>query len=190
MIAWGAYLTVNKPLVARHGALPVLAATFVVGSALDLPIVLASAPGWPPLAGASAAAWLGLAYLALVVSVFGLASQNLAMRSFDASQVATFGNISPLLTVVWGYLLFAERISPLAGVGGLLVLIGIARSGRRSMVVAGRGVTPGHLAGRGEPGSTLARVELADPVRDQPFQERVGPKGRAEAELDPRVATA
>jgi drug/metabolite transporter (DMT)-like permease len=130
VLAWGAYLTVNKPLVDRHGALPTLAATFLVGCVLDLPVALASVPTWPPLSEVSTAAWIGLAYLAVVVSIAGLAFQNLSMRALDASQVATFGNVAPLLTVLWGYLLFDERISPVAGVGGALVLLGIAWSSR------------------------------------------------------------
>jgi drug/metabolite transporter (DMT)-like permease len=139
VLAWGAYLTVNKPLIARHGALPVLAGTFLVGSALDLPIALATAPGWPSMAGVSTGAWLGLAYLAVVVSIGGLAFQNLSMRSLDASQVATFGNVAPLLTVVWGYLLFDERISPIAAIGGGLVMVGIgwaSRPARKPRAVA------------------------------------------------------
>ncbi len=130
VVAWGAYLTVNKPLVARHGALPVLAATFLVGSVLQLPLSLASSSTWPPLAGVQPAAWFGLAYMATVVSVGGLAFQNLAMRWFDASQVATFGNVSPLLCVLWGYLLFGERVAPIAAVGGTLVLVGILWASR------------------------------------------------------------
>ena len=132
VVAWGAYLTVNKPLVARHGALPVLAATFVLGALLDLPVALATLPGWPSLGQASPAAWLGLAYMATVISVGGLAFQNLSMRSFEASQVATFGNVSPLLTVIWGYFLFDERIAPIAVVGGTLVMAGILWASRPS----------------------------------------------------------
>ena len=130
VLAWGAYLTVNRPLVARHGALSVLAATFLVGSALDLPVVLATYSTWTPLAQASPAAWISLAYMVVVISVVGLAFQNLSMRSLDASQVAMFGNVSPLLTVVWGYLLFGERIAPIAAVGGGLVLAGILWASR------------------------------------------------------------
>ena len=132
VIAWGAYLTVNKPLVACHGALPVLAATFLLGALLDLPVVLATMPSWPPLGNASIAAWLGLAYMATVISIGGLAFQNLSMRYFEASQVATFGNVSPLLTVFWGYLLFDERIAPVAIVGGTLVMAGILWASRPS----------------------------------------------------------
>jgi drug/metabolite transporter (DMT)-like permease len=130
VLAWGAYLTVNKPLVDRHGALPTLASTFLVGCVLDLPVALATYATWPPLAAISTPAWLSLAYLAVAVSLGGLAFQNLSMRALDASQVATFGNVAPLLTVLWGYLLFDERISPVAAIGGTLVLLGIAWSSR------------------------------------------------------------
>ena len=55
--SWGAYLTVSKPLIARHGALPALAGTFLLGSLLDLPIALATCPSWPALTRASPVAW-------------------------------------------------------------------------------------------------------------------------------------
>src|SRR4051812_48269106 len=38
VISWGAYLTVSKPLIVRHGPLPALVGTFLVGSVLALPI--------------------------------------------------------------------------------------------------------------------------------------------------------
>lgn len=123
--SWGAYLTVNKPLVARHGALPVLAGTFLIGSVLHLPVALLTAPGWTPLSGASASAWLGLAYLTFVVTVFALGFQNLAMKRLDASEIATFNNAGPVLTIGLGVWLFGETITPAVIFGGLLTLGGI-----------------------------------------------------------------
>jgi drug/metabolite transporter (DMT)-like permease len=123
--SWGTYLTINKPLVARHGAVTVLAATFLVGGLLDVPIALATVPSWPPLAEASPAAWWGLAYLALIVSVIGLTCQNQALRRLDASQVAVVGNAAPLLTVLWGVWFLGESLTPTLLVGGALVLGGI-----------------------------------------------------------------
>lgn len=125
VLSWGAYLIASKPLIARHGALTVLAATFLAGTMLHAPIALVTAPGWPPLSTATAPAWLGLAYLTLVVTVFGLACQNLAMSSFDASAVATFGNAAPVLTVLWGVLLFGETVTPALILGGALTLGGV-----------------------------------------------------------------
>lgn len=123
--SWGAYLTVSKPLLSRYQPLTVLAGTFLIGAVLHLPIALATLPGWTSLSTASASAWRGLAYLTLIVTVVGLAFQNLAMRRLDASQVATFGNAAPVLTVLWGVWLFGETVTPALGVGGALTLAGI-----------------------------------------------------------------
>src|SRR5579883_1404541 len=65
VLSWGSYLTVSKPLIMRHGALPVLASTFLLGCLLDLPIALVSAPRIPSLSQVSASAWLALAFLTL-----------------------------------------------------------------------------------------------------------------------------
>lgn len=129
--SWGAYLTTSKPLIARHGALPVLAGTFLLGTLLDVPIAIATVPHWPPLADASGAAWRGLAYLTLVVTVVGLACQNQSLRRLDASQVATVGNASPVLTVIWGIWLFQEPLTTEIVIGGALTLGGIVGTNRR-----------------------------------------------------------
>ncbi len=128
--SWGAYLTVSKPLIARHGPLTVLAGTFLVGTALHVPVALATMPGWAPLSNASGTAWRGLFVLTMVVTLVGLTFQNLAMKRLDASQVASFGNAAPLLTVVWGVWLFGETLTPALIVGGALTLGGILWTSR------------------------------------------------------------
>jgi len=130
VVSWGVYLTASKPLIARHGALTALAGTFLVGAALQLPVALVTMPGWPPLAGVSSSAWFGLAFLTLVATVVGLAFQNLAMQRLDASQVATFNNAGPVLTITWGVWLFGETITPALALGGLLTLGGILWTSR------------------------------------------------------------
>jgi drug/metabolite transporter (DMT)-like permease len=125
VLSWGAYVILSKPLIVRHGALTVLAATFLAGSALMLPAALWTVPGWRAAGAVSPAAWLALAYLAFVVTPLGQACQNLALHRLDASHVATFSNASPLLTVVWGIVLFDEILSPALLLGGGLTLGGI-----------------------------------------------------------------
>lgn len=140
VISWGAYLTLSKPLVVRDGALPVLAGTFLLGCLLELPIALVTLPGWLPMIGrASSAAWTSLAILALLVTPLNLALQNLSLRRLDASQVATFSNAAPVLTVVWGVWFFHEALSPALLLGGLLTLGGViwtSRPGQRPSIKA------------------------------------------------------
>jgi drug/metabolite transporter (DMT)-like permease len=130
VLSWGGYLTVSKPLIMRHGSLPVLTATFLLGSLLDLPIALVASPHRPNLAQVSAPAWIALAFLTLFITPVNLACQNLALRQLDASQVANFNNVSPILTVVWGAWLFGEAMTPSLILGGTLTLAGVIWTGR------------------------------------------------------------
>jgi len=125
VLSWGGYLAVSKPLVERHGAMPALGATLLVGCFLSLPIAIVAWPGLSRLAQVSSAAWLALAVLAVIITPLGWACQNLSMRRFDASQVATFSNGAPILTVVWGTWLFGELLTPALVAGGTLTLAGI-----------------------------------------------------------------
>jgi drug/metabolite transporter (DMT)-like permease len=160
VISWGAYLTVSKPLVARHGPLTALAGTFLLGAAMEVPVALATSPGWPPLSGASPAAWRGLVFLTLVVTVVGLAFQNLALRRLDASQVATFGNAAPVLTVIWGVWLFGEKVTPALALGGALTLGGILWTlrPRPNLVASGARASAGCLAMGGAGAGTVTRT--------------------------------
>jgi drug/metabolite transporter (DMT)-like permease len=131
VLSWGGYLTVSKPLIMRHGSLPVLTGTFLLGSLLDLPVALATSPGLPPLDQVSPSAWLALAFLTLFITPVNLACQNLALRRLDASQVANFSNVSPILTVVWGAWLFGEAMTTSLVIGGAVTLAGVFWTGLR-----------------------------------------------------------
>jgi drug/metabolite transporter (DMT)-like permease len=125
VISWGGYIAVSKPLIERHGALPVLAGTFLAGCLMAAPVAFFAWPGLNAIKQVSPTAWMALAFLGLFVTPFGWAYQNLALRRFDASQVATFSNAAPVLTVIWGMWLFGEVVTPTLVVGGLLTLAGI-----------------------------------------------------------------
>jgi drug/metabolite transporter (DMT)-like permease len=142
VLSWGAYLTALKPLVARHGSIPVLAATFLVGSLMDLPLAMLTLPRLSALSAASSVAWGALAYLALVVTVFGLGCQNLAMRHLDASQVAVVGNAAPFLTVVWGVWFLGEALTPALLLGGVFILGGIIWTERPMERLLGKSPEP------------------------------------------------
>lgn len=126
VITWGAYVALSRPLVVRHGALPTLAGAFLVGCLLQLPVAALTIPSWAPqVRAATTPAWICLAVLAFGITPLNLGLQNLALRRLDASQVAAFSNVAPVLTVVWGVWLFHELLSPALLVGGALTLAGV-----------------------------------------------------------------
>ncbi len=146
VVSWGGYIAVSKPLVVRHGAMTVLAGTVLVGCVLAAPFAFLELPSLSSLSQVPLSAWLALLFLGLVITPFAWAYQNLALRSFDASQVATFSNASPVLTVVWGMWLFGEVLTPTLVLGGAMTLGGIywacrpKRRGPRAEVVRHEGV--------------------------------------------------
>ncbi len=125
VLSWGGYLVVSKTLVARHGAMPTLVGTLFLGTLLSLPVAVWTWPGWPTLGLASAQSWIALAVLALIITPLGWAFQNLSMGRFDASQVATFANGSPVLTIVWGIWLMGESLTASLVAGSVLTVVGI-----------------------------------------------------------------
>ena len=150
--SWGGYIAVSKPLVERHGAMPALAATVLVGCLLSLPIAVWSWPGLASFAPVSRTAWVALAVLGLFITPLGWAFQNLSLRRFDASQVATFSNGSPVLTIVWGMWLFGELLTPALIAGGALTLGGIYWANRAKRPAPETRTLRLEPAARNEPG--------------------------------------
>jgi drug/metabolite transporter (DMT)-like permease len=170
--SWGAYIAVSKPLIVRHGALTVLAGTVLTGWVLSLPFAFWEPVNLTSLGQVPASAWLALLFLGLFITPFAWAYQNLALRRFDASQIATFNNASPLLTVIWGMWLFGEVLTPTLIAGGAMTLGGIywacrprgaasgARAARRERVVL-RAAEPGEKGIPAMPGLVLANKVVA-----------------------------
>jgi O-acetylserine/cysteine efflux transporter len=123
--SWGGYIVVSKPLIVRHGAMTVLAGTVLTGCLLAAPFAFLDLPTFSSLRQMPVSAWSALIFLGLFITPFAWAYQNLALRSFDASQVATFSNASPILTVIWGMWLFGEVLTPTLIAGGAMTLGGI-----------------------------------------------------------------
>jgi uncharacterized membrane protein len=109
----------------RHGAIPVLACTFLLGTFMQLPVAMATSAPWPALGHVSANSWIALAVLALFITPVNLACQNLALKRLDASEVANFNNFAPVLTVLWGIWLLGEAVTPALIAGGVLTMLGI-----------------------------------------------------------------
>jgi O-acetylserine/cysteine efflux transporter len=166
VLSWGGYLTLSKPLIMRHGSLPVLTITFLAGCLLDLPIALLTSPYVPSFDQVSQSAWLALAFLTLFITPVNLACQNLALRRLDASQVANFSNVSQILTVAWGACLFGEAITPSLIVGGTLTLAGAlwtSRSRSRAPSQCHAGAVPDVRKNRLTPASPAKKLQ-SDPL--------------------------
>jgi drug/metabolite transporter (DMT)-like permease len=123
-LMYAIYLVIVRDMVGKHGAVPIVAVTFLIGA-------IAAAPfGAAPLVTAAtrftAASVALLAYLVLVPTVFTYLANAWALRFARSSVVAIYIYLQPLATAGLAAWLLAERPSGRALVAAVAVFAGIA----------------------------------------------------------------
>ena len=105
---------------------PLATATFICiyGLAMFLPFALWDLRGFD-LSAASPSAWLAVAYLAIVVTVFAFVIWFVGLRTIPASTAGAFTGMIPITAVLSAWLILSERIGWPHIAGIALVLGGI-----------------------------------------------------------------
>ena len=123
-ILFAAYTIYVRRLSYEHGSLPATAITMVVGTVPLLPLVVLINPA--SVADAGPAAVIALLLLAIGSTVVGTLLWNYGVHAIGGGEAGPFMNGIPLVTVLGGYLLLAERPSVATLVSGALIVGGIA----------------------------------------------------------------
>lgn len=127
-VAYAISAIVQKPLMARLPALQVVLTTCTVGA-------IACLPWAAELAGQVAAAepadvgWV--VYLGIFPTAIAFTTYGYALRHMDAGSLAVTTYLVPPITIGLGWLLLGEAPAPLAYLGGVLALVGVALTRRR-----------------------------------------------------------
>ncbi|GAC1340681.1 MAG: EamA family transporter [Myxococcales bacterium] len=137
VLAWAIYTAEGRELVAKHGAVPMIAWTLIGGTLLFLPFGVGSllVPGHrAQLARASHEAWWGVVYLILITSVLSYVLWYWALKHLPAARVAVFSNLQPLATALLAHEFLGERITARFLFGAAVVIAGVllAQSRRRA----------------------------------------------------------
>ena len=123
VLAWSVYTMLAKRL-AKADAIAVTAAISVIGTIGLIPGALLE-KGDTSLASISTDGWLRIVYLGALASAAAYLLYNRALRDIDASLAGTFVNLSTVLGVIAGVIFLDESITPLAILGGAMVLGGV-----------------------------------------------------------------
>jgi len=122
--AWVLYTTEGKPFVAEHGSVRATGWSMVAASLWVMPLGPLFVR-FSQLLGASSTAIAGIFYLALMTSVVAYVLWYFALARMEASRVAVFSNLGPVLTALGAWVFQGERLTWEILVGGLLVLVGV-----------------------------------------------------------------
>ncbi len=123
-----AYLLVGRRLRAHTDLLTYI---FLVYGAAAIVLLMAALLFKQPLLGFPPETYLWLILLAVGPQLIGHTSFNWALKHLSASTVAVIILGEPVGSTVLAYFLLGEPITPLKGLGGLLILAGIYLSSRR-----------------------------------------------------------
>lgn len=134
-IVWAVYTVFSKPLLGRLSPLKWSSLTLVVGALFYIPFCV---PAFirQDYGQVSLKSWSILIYSALFALAFSYVAWYTSVKRIGNSKTAIYGNITPIMTVVFAYLFIAEKISLSQAIGALIILTGVylTRSGNRSFV--------------------------------------------------------
>jgi bacterial/archaeal transporter family protein len=117
---WGGASVVDKVIVEKHLPSPVLCAFFMgaYGLVSALVVGLAMPLHFNSLGATSLACLSGILYLTYILLYFA------ALRHGDTAVVVALGQITPLFTTYWDYLIFGQVFWPMTYVGVIVLVLG------------------------------------------------------------------
>lgn len=132
-VVYSVSLILQKPLVARLAAIHVTWLACTVGAVVCLPFL-------PQLldeaADAPTSSLLWVAYLGVFPTAIAFTTYAYALRHMSASSLGITTYLVPPITILMGALFLDETPPPMAYVGGVLALVGVAVARRKPRTLA------------------------------------------------------
>lgn len=133
VFAWSAYTLVGKRVLASHHPFTVTTWAFGFGALSMLPAGYWVWRGFDP-ASPGVAGWLEVLYLCVLTSIVAFTLWYVALKQLEASRLAVFADLQPVLTALLAWLVLGDVPRGLTVAGGALVIAGVTvvqLSGRR-----------------------------------------------------------
>jgi drug/metabolite transporter (DMT)-like permease len=121
---WAVYSVLGHGTLRKLGAVRATAGAMILGWLMLAPLFLTQ-QGWRELGHVSAAGWGSLVFLGVGCSGLGYLFWYGGLEHLEASSVASFLYLEPLVTLAAAALVLGERPGALTLLGGLIVLAGV-----------------------------------------------------------------
>jgi len=129
VIAWALYAVGGKAYAATYGGLAAGSLTLVAGTIACAPVGLAFFH-WSRLPQLSGAGLASLAYLIVVTSTVAWLIYYWALGRAEASRVAVWSNLQPVLTALLAWAMYGEVLTGPFLAGGAMVVAGVVMTER------------------------------------------------------------
>ena len=123
-VSWSLYTIYGRRFVAGYPAAVAMVHLLAVSVAVFAPGFLTHA-GWEELAALSARGWLCVLFLGLGCSGLAFTLWYAALEAMDATQVAAFIYVEPLVAQAVARVMLGEPLHPATLLGGAAILVGV-----------------------------------------------------------------
>jgi drug/metabolite transporter (DMT)-like permease len=123
-VNWAIYTILGRKTLQRLGSARATFATMFAGWALLIPFFVYQV-GWQEYRGLSSTSVIAIVFLGVGCSGLGYLFWYAALERIEASQVAAFLYLEPLVTLVAAVALLGESVAVSTILGGVLVLVGV-----------------------------------------------------------------
>ena len=123
-VTWGIYTILGRETLKRLGSATATAAAMLAGWTMMIPFFVGTA-GWQDYRSLSSTSVVAIVFLGVGCSGLGYWFWYTALERIEASQVAAFLYIEPLVTLMAAVALLGESVAVSTILGGVLVLVGV-----------------------------------------------------------------
>ncbi len=123
-MSWAVYTSLGKKYAMKYGGVFMTGITMITGLLLYLPVIVLLPVSINPQ-DYTGGMWFQLFYLGVITSGLGYALWYVALTRMEASKLAVFNNIQPVLTTIMAFFLFNTLPSETFVIGALVAICGV-----------------------------------------------------------------
>ena len=123
-MAFSIFTVLGKPATKRYGTITVNTFAYAGGALLMSPVTLWQASGFD-FRTAPFSAWAAVFYMALLPSVICYLIYYYALAHMEASRLAAFSYLQPLLATIFGIIILNEHVTLALAVSGAVIFGGV-----------------------------------------------------------------
>lgn len=122
--SWASYLSLSEPMVRKYGAIKSSTVSFIIGMIMYIPIFIFDSKNFN-LDKLTIAGVFGYIHLAILVAFGAYFVFTYSLKIMNISSLTTFLNSTPIVTIIFSWILLKEEISYFFIIGSLITLSGV-----------------------------------------------------------------
>lgn len=124
VLSWALYITLSKDMVDKYGALKTTTLSFTIGILMFIPIFIYDFKNFT-LDNLSLYGILGFFHLSFFVAFAGYFVFTYSSKYIKVTELTTTTNVSPIVTIIFSWILLKEELSYFFIVGALITILGV-----------------------------------------------------------------